>query len=146
MPGRVTCSQRGTNKLLGEALFLEGAFQKKNSIEKGARPMIRKKKMSSILALVFGMILVLSSIVWTQSGPLPSLHMQQMNGGHENQQTWTGTIKKDDSGKLVLVTGDGKMFRLTPEDQVSSLVDKSVKVTGSLKGDVITVTSVEPTD
>jgi hypothetical protein len=72
--------------------------------------------------------------------------MQQMNGGHESQQTWTGTIKKDDSGKLVLVTGDGKMFRLTPEDQASSLVDKSVKVTGTLKGDVISVTSIEPMD
>lgn len=108
--------------------------------------MIRKNRMSSLLALVFGVVLVLTSVVWTQAGPLPPSHMQQMNGGNQSQQTWTGTIKKDDSGKLVLVTGDGKMFRLTPEDQASSLVDKSVKVTGTLKGDVISVTSIEPVD
>ena len=108
--------------------------------------MIRKKRMSSLLALVFGMVLVLSSFVLTQAGPLPVSQMQQMNAGQDSQQTWTGTIKKDDSGKLILVTGDGKMFHLTPENQASSLVDKSVKGTGTLKGDVITVSSIEPMD
>jgi Protein of unknown function (DUF5818) len=102
--------------------------------------------MISFLALALGVLFVFASVVWTTPTLVPASQMYQVNAGNESQQTWTGTIKKDDSGKLVLVTGDGKMFRLTPEDQAASLVDKSVKVTGTLKGDVITVTSIEPMD
>ncbi|MBZ5535595.1 MAG: hypothetical protein LAO31_06535 [Acidobacteriia bacterium] len=106
----------------------------------------RMGTLSSLLALLFGVALVCTSIAWSTTGPLPVSQVQQMNAGNDSQQTWTGTIKKDDSGKLILVTGDGKMFRLTPENEASSLVDKSVKVTGTLKGDVITVSSIEPMD
>ncbi len=108
--------------------------------------MAREKRISSLLALVFGMMLVFSLVVGATAAPVPASQMYQVSTGNDSQQTWTGTIKKDDSGKLVLVTGDGKMFRLTPEDQAVSLVDKSVKITGTLKGDVITVTSIEPMD
>jgi hypothetical protein len=119
---------------------------KEYSIEKGARLMAREKRISSLLALVFGMMLVFSLVIGTTAAPVPPSQMNQVSTGNDSQQTWTGTIKKDDSGKLVLVTGDGKMFRLTPEDQAVSLVDKSVKITGTLKDDVITVTSIEPMD
>ncbi len=108
--------------------------------------MAREKRISSLLALVFGMMLVFSLVIGTTAAPVPPSQMNQVSTGNDSQQTWTGTIKKDDSGKLVLVTGDGKMFRLTPEDQAVSLVDKSVKITGTLKDDVITVTSIEPMD
>lgn len=107
--------------------------------------MITKKRSTSFLALLLGLAFICSSVVWSTAAPFPSPQMQPSDPRHDqNQKTWTGTVKKDDSGKLVLVTSDGKIFKLTPEEQVASMVEKSVKITGTLKGDVITVTSVEP--
>jgi|GEM_PF-6088023 len=107
--------------------------------------MVTRKNLSAYLLLIFGVVLVCAPVVWTNPASFSPAQMQQADPSNgQNQQTWTGTIKKDDSGKIVLVTEEGKTFKLTPEEQVASMVDKAVKVTGTLKGDVITVTSVEP--
>lgn len=109
--------------------------------------MITKKKLNSFVALMFGVLFICTSVVWTSPTPFPPVQMEKADPNQgQKQQTWTGTIKKDDAGKFVLVTADGKTFQLTPEEQVAGLVDKSVKVTGTLKGEVITVISVEPVE
>lgn len=109
--------------------------------------MITKKRLTLFLAFLFGLALICTSVVGSTAASFPSPQMQPADPHRDqNQKTWTGTVKKDDSGKLVLVTGEGKIFKLTPEEQVASMVDKSVKITGTLKGDVITVTSVEPVE
>lgn len=45
--------------------------------------------------------------------------------------------------KLVIVTADNKVFNLDPQDKVAAFGGQQVKVTGTLKGDTITVQSVE---
>ena len=45
--------------------------------------------------------------------------------------------------KYVLVS-DGKLYQVSPQDKFKGMGGKSVKVAGEMKGDSITVTSVEP--
>ena len=45
-------------------------------------------------------------------------------------------------GHYVLVS-EGKVFQLTPQERFKGLGGKSVKITGELEGDTITVASVE---
>lgn len=43
----------------------------------------------------------------------------------------------------VLVTDDGKVYKIANQDKITSLAGKTVTVTGTAKGDTITVESVK---
>ena len=52
-----------------------------------------------------------------------------------------GCIKK--GAQAVLVTGAGKIYKLTPQDKVTEHAGHKVTVNGTLEGDTIKVDSVE---
>ncbi len=43
----------------------------------------------------------------------------------------------------VLVTPDGKIYKIANQDKITSMAGKNVTVTGDLKGDTLTVASVK---
>ncbi len=53
-----------------------------------------------------------------------------------------GSCVKEHGAKYVLVAG-GKVYQLDAQDKFADFAGKSVKVTGEMKGDSITVASVE---
>jgi len=102
--------------------------------------------MTKRLAMLAVLLLVVGSMVWAGS------------------QAWTGTVSDSHCGakhavasdkaaacvtrcikggaKYVLVS-EGKVYQLDAQDKFANFAGKSVKVTGSLQGDTITVESVE---
>lgn len=107
-----------------------------------------RKHFISFLMVIFGVTLLVSSVAWTNPVTISaasSIQNSQTPPANDppQAQSWSGTVRKDDSGKLTLVTTDGKTFNLEPAEKVTAFVDKDVKVTGTLKGSTIMVASVE---
>jgi len=58
-----------------------------------------------------------------------------------NVECATACIKE--GSPAVLVTEDGKIYKIADQEKVTSLAGKQVTITGSMKGDTISVASVK---
>ena len=96
------------------------------------------------LVLLVGAFLALSTLVWagdmTMTGTISDSHCGAKHSAPGATDCVNGCVKG--GAKYVLVS-DGKVYELDAQDKFADFAGKSVKVSGSMKGDAITVASVE---
>lgn len=102
--------------------------------------MSKRLLMVSATLLLFGCLAWAGGQSWT--GVVSDSHCGAKHGKASDASV--GCINKcvEGGAKYVLVAGE-KVYQLDAQDKFKSFAGKSVKVTGTVKGDAITVESVE---
>lgn len=102
--------------------------------------MNRKVMMSLLVLLVFGCLAWGADKSW--NGVISDSHCGLKHATASDDAAACVAKCVSGGGKYTLVAG-GKLYQLNPQDKVgSNLAGRAVRVTGSLSGDTITVTSV----
>jgi hypothetical protein len=96
--------------------------------------------MVAITALAFGCLAWAAGKSWT--GTVSDSHCGAKHAVASDAAASCVAKCVESGAKYVLVSG-GKVYRLDAQDKFKDFAGKSVKVTGTMKGDTITVESVE---
>ncbi|HKE24064.1 MAG TPA: DUF5818 domain-containing protein [Bryobacteraceae bacterium] len=98
-----------------------------------------KKQM--VFAILMGGTMVMSAMAADWSGYIIDKSCASKKGMWGNVQCAQSCIKRGD--QAVLVTEEGKVFSIADQDKVKDSAGKKVTITGTMKGDSISVDSVK---
>ena len=97
------------------------------------------KKLTVLAVLVGGMAISAMAADW--SGYIVDQNCASKKEMLGNEQCAQSCIKR--GAPAVLVTDDGKVYKIAEQDKVKESAGKKVTLTGTMKGDTISVDSVK---
>jgi hypothetical protein len=124
---------------MGNIPNLEG-LENQFETHEGGCPMYKKLIVVAITVLAFGCLAWAAGKSWT--GTVSDSHCGAKHAVASDAAASCVAKCVEGGAKYVLVSG-GKVYQLDAQDKFADFAGKSVKVTGTMKGDAITVESVE---
>jgi hypothetical protein len=101
--------------------------------------MYKKLVMAAIAVLAFGCLAWAGSQTWTGTVSDSHCGVKHATASDSAVQCVAGCVK---GGAKYVLVANGKVYQLDDQAKFADYAGKSVKVTGELKGDTITVESV----
>jgi Protein of unknown function (DUF5818) len=98
-------------------------------------------KKQIVFAVLMGGAMVMSAVAADWSGYIIDKSCASKKGMWGNVQCAQSCMKRGDPA--VLVTEDGKVYSIAEQDKVKDSAGKKVTITGTMKGDTISVESVK---
>jgi len=98
-------------------------------------------KKQTVFAVLLGGAMVMSAMAADWSGYIIDKNCASKKAMWGNAQCAESCIKR--GAPAVLVTEDGKVYSIADQDKVKDSAGKKVTITGTMKGDTISVESIK---